>query len=248
MILGIIQARMGSTRLPGKALKKINGIPLLKYQIDRVADSGLMDKLVIATTDSDKDDEIVSVCRDNGIEYFRGSENDVLARFYECARRFKADVIVRLTADCPLSDPAIVDDVIDLYLKSGVDYAANTIPPQSSRYPDGTDVEVFSMNALERAYNSCDNPCDREHVTFYFWKYGNEFTTRQLDNKEDWSKFRFTVDYSEDFEVVEYILKELKRRNSFGHAAEVIEILNANDPVKMKNSKYFFGIGWGDKK
>jgi len=202
MIVAIIQARMGSTRLPGKVLKEVNGKSLLMYQIERVKISKLLDKIVVATSMSSKDDLISDFCKRNNIDCFRGSENNVLSRYYECAKEFQADIVVRLTADCPLSDPVVIDDVISLFQKEKVDYTANTAPPDTTRFPDGSDVEVFSIQALKRAFIECLNPHDREHVTFYFWQHDNNFKTIQMSQGVDWSKYRFTVDYPEDFEVV----------------------------------------------
>lgn len=244
MIVAIIQARMGSTRLPGKVLKKVDGLPLLKYQIERVKDSPLIEQLVIATTTLEEDDVIVEFCEQGHIEFFRGSEGDVLSRYYECAREYKADIIVRLTSDCPLSDPIVIDEVITLFMHKNADYAANTVPPETSMFPDGSDVEVFSMKALERAYMECTETRDREHVTFYFWKYNNGFKTVQLTQQRDWSKYRITVDYPEDFEVVKFLIKELKIKGVFGHLADIIEILDSNQEIKQKNAKYYFGTGW----
>lgn len=244
MIVAIIQARMGSKRLFGKVLKEVNGTPLLKYQVERVRKSQLLDNVVIATSNLDRDDEIESFCLNNKIECFRGSENDVLDRYYECAKKYRADVIVRLTADCPLIDPIIIDNIIYLYFEENIDFAANTVPPETSTFPDGSDVEVFSMEALERANREANDPKDREHVTFYFWKYNHGFKTVQLTQDQDWSRYRFTIDYPEDFDVIEFIINELLKNNSFGYLEDIIEILDSNPGIKEKNSQYYFGAGW----
>ena len=247
MIAAIIQARMGSTRLPGKVLKEVDGTPLLKYQIDRVKRSGLLDKIIVATTDRTEDDPIVRFCTDNDIDCFRGPLDDVLGRYYECAKRFKVDTIVRLTGDCPLSDPEIIDEVIELYRSSGGDYVANTVPPDTRKYPSGLDVEVFSFAALKRAQEEAVDTHDREHVTFYFWKYNNGFRTVQLKGSKDRSGYRLSVDYPEDLEVVRFVFSALKSRNVFGHAEEIFEILDKNPDIKKMNSQYYFGIGWNKK-
>ena len=235
---------MGSTRLPGKVLKEVDGIPLLGYQLKRMSKSKLIDKTIVATSTSDSDDVIVEFCKQNNVKYFRGSENDVLARYYECAKTYNADIIIRLTGDCPLSDPQVIDDTVRLYIDTKTDYAANTIPVETSKYPDGFDVEVFGMNSLERAYMEAKDPCDREHVTFYFWKHDNGFKAEQLDNIKDYSEYRLTVDYPEDFEVVEFVVKELSKRKCFGHLDEIIEIIKEKPEIKTRNSKYYSGIGW----
>lgn len=243
-VVVIIQARMGSTRLPGKVLKKVNGVQLLEIMMSRVSKSKLINKIIIATSILPNDEQIGEFCRKNGYECFRGSENDVLSRYYDCAKQYNADVIVRLTADCPLIDPEIIDKIITHYFDKNVDYAANTVPPDKSTFPDGSDVEVFSMTALERAYTDVIDPKDREHVTLHFWKYSNGFKIGQLTQKEDWSKYRITVDYPEDFEVVDFVIRELKNRSSFGHLDEIISIIDSNPKIKKKNEKYYFGIGW----
>lgn len=244
MVVAIIQARMGSTRLPGKVLLEADGSSLLEYQISRVQKSREIEKLIVATSTLPQDDPIEKLCNEKGILCFRGSENDVLARYYESAKQHQASTVVRLTADCPFSDPVIIDKTIQLFRKSGVDYAANTVPPESSMFPDGSDVEVFSMSALERAYLEAKDSSDREHVTFYLWKGDNGFRTAQLLNDHNWSQYRITVDYPEDLEVVRFIIKELHGRKSFGHIPEVIELLNLNPDMKAKNAQYYFGIGW----
>lgn len=245
MIVAIIQARMGATRLPGKVLKQVDGISLLQYQIARVKKSKKLDKIVVATTILEKDDSIVDLCHNNNITVFRGSENDVLDRYYQCAKEYNADVIVRLTADCPFIDPAIIDQTIELFLEKECDFAANTVPVETSKFPDGSDVEVFSMDSLERAHKECKDLHYREHVTFYFWKDDNGFKTYQLDYHSNYSKYRFTVDYPEDFEVVTDIDRILKEQKRFGYIDELVEIIDANPNIKNKNSQYYFGIGWG---
>ena len=235
---------MGASRLPGKVLKEVNGVPLLKFQIDRVATAETIDKVIVATTLAPQDRAIVDFCKANDIECFRGDENDVLLRYYGCAKHYGIKTIVRLTGDCPLIDPIIIDKTIRLLKKNNVDFAANTVPPDTSRFPDGSDVEVFSITALEKAYQECKNAHDRENVTFYFWKYDNGFKTAQLGYDEDYSKYRFTVDYPEDLEVIDFIVRELSARKQFGHLNELVEILDDNPRVKEQNSKYYFGIGW----
>ena len=244
MIVAIIQARMGSTRLPGKVLKKIDGKPMLAYQIERMQCSKLLDKIVIATSTLPQDNVIVDFCKLNVIDYFRGSEKDVLSRYYDCAITFKADIIVRITADCPLIDPEIIDKSIKTFLNEKVDYFANTVPVETSHFPDGSDVEIFTSNALKRANEECKNSNYREHVTFYFWKQDHGFKISQLRQKKNWSSYRLTVDYPEDLEVITYIIKTLKKRNQFGTLKEIINIVNSNLTIKQLNAQYSFGEGW----
>lgn len=246
--VAIIQARMSSSRLPGKVLRQVEGKPLIEYQIERVKKANLIDKIVIATTLSEADMCIYDFCKEVGVECFRGSENDVLDRYYKCAMQYGADVVIRLCADNPLVDPHTIDSVIQFYMESKVDYVSNGCPPETTTFPDGADLEVFSIEALARAHREATDRLDREHVTFYIWKYGNGFSTAQLQQELDWSKYRFTVDYPEDFEVVEYVIKELNKRGSFGHLAEIVEIIKSNPTIKKRNAHYYYGIGWEQEK
>jgi len=242
----IIQARMGSTRLPGKVLMKIGNTPLLKIMVDRVRQARQVAKIIVATSTSPLDDQIADFCNSNDIDSFRGSENDVLSRYYECSMLYNLDVVVRLTADCPLIDPLIIDQVISLFKESGADYAANTIPLKSNTYPDGSDVEVFSHSALTRAHTEVFDSKYREHVTFYFWKdQKSNFKTVQLLNHDDWSDFRFTIDYPEDYEVVKYLLSQLQGESAYGQLETIVKILENNPEVKKMNKEYYSGMGWG---
>jgi spore coat polysaccharide biosynthesis protein SpsF len=244
MIAAIIQARMGSTRLPVKVLMEVDGVTLLEYQIDRIKRSKKLNKIIVATSILEQDDKIADFCDSHDILCFRGSENDVLARYYDCAKQYRAETVVRLTADCPLIDPFVIDQTIALFQKEGADYCGNTVPPESSKFPDGSDVEVFSIQALTQAHYKATDHQDREHVTFFFWKYNHAFKTAQLSQEEDWSKYRFTVDYPEDFEVVRFLIMELKKQGIFGHLDDFIHLLDQNPEIKTKNSKFHFGIGW----
>ena len=244
MVCAIIQARMASTRLPGKVLREICGVPMLKYEVERVRASSLIDGVVVATSVNSADDRIADFCGKNDIECFRGPEEDVLARYYKCARVYGARTIVRLTADCPLIDPRVIDKVIAAYKEGNFDYVSNTIPPQTRKYADGNDVEVFSCAALEKVYSECTDKRDREHVTFHIWNYNNGFKTYQIDSDLDSSGYRMTVDYPEDLEVVEYVIKKIQERGIFGHLEEIIDIIDENSEIKDMNSQHAFGAGW----
>ena len=234
---------MGSTRLPGKVLMEVNDRPLLAYQLDRISKSKKLDKIVIATSILEKDDVIENFCKEYGVDCYRGSENDVMSRYYECAKKYNPDTVVRMTADCPLIDPEIIDKVVQKFEDDNVDYCANTVPPETSKFPDGSDIEVFSMQALERANSEIQYAHRREHVTFQFWQ-GQDYVSSQYTQDKDWSNYRITVDYPEDFEVVNYIFDELKAKSIFGSLAEIIKIIDNNQEIKEKNSQYFFGQGW----
>lgn len=243
MNIAIIQARMGSSRLPKKVLKNLNGKPMLKFMIERVRKSRLVDKIVIATTTRDIDNPIFNFCKKEEILCFRGSENDVLDRYYNAADYFKAKVVIRLTADCPLIDPNLIDETIKLFMLKKVDYAANAVPPEIKKYPDGSDVEVFSFDNLKKAWLKSTNLKEREHVTFYFWKSNNNFTTALLENKYDWGKYRITVDYEEDFILVNEIVKILNEKKLFGFTHEIIEIIDKYKLFNI-NSSFKWGANW----
>jgi spore coat polysaccharide biosynthesis protein SpsF len=243
MVIAIIQARMGSTRLPGKVLMEVDDRPLLAYQLDRILKSKKLDRVVVATSDLDKDDAIESFCKEYGVDCYRGSENDVMGRYYDCAILYNPNIVVRMTADCPLIDPDIIDKLVRKFEDDNIDYCANTVPPETSTFPDGSDVEVFSMNALKRANIEVKDKHRREHVTFQFWQDKN-YKSSQYSQEKDWSKYRITVDYPEDFEVVSYIFNKLKNKGICGSLKEIINIIDNNQKIKEINSKYFFGQGW----
>lgn len=243
MIIAIIQGRMGSKRLPGKVLIRVNDRPLLAYQLDRISKSKKLDRVVVATSTLDGDDVIESFCKDYGVECYRGSEDDVMSRYYECAKQYNPNAVVRITADCPLIDPEIIDKVVQQFEDNNVDYCGNTVPPETSKFPDGSDIEVFSMQALEKASTEVKDKHRREHVTFQFWQDIN-YTSSQYSQEKDWSKYRITVDYPEDFEVVSYIINELKNKCIDGSLSEIINIIDRNQKIKELNSKYSFGQGW----
>ncbi|MFH1645372.1 MAG: glycosyltransferase family protein, partial [Candidatus Omnitrophota bacterium] len=201
MVAAIIQARMSSTRLPGKVLMLINGKPMLMYMVERVLAALSIDKVIIITSTDSSDDPIAQLCEKNKFLLYRGSLEDVLERYYQAAVYYKVDTVVRLTADCPLLDPDMIDKVVAVYKEGKYDYVGNTIPPKWS-VPVGMDVEVFSFEKLAQLSREVKNRTDREHVTFYLWKNPDIFKIYRYENKEDLSRFRLTVDYKEDFELV----------------------------------------------
>ena len=174
-VIAIIQARMGSSRLPGKVLKTIKGRPMLWHVVKRVSSAELIDSVIIATSTKAKDDKIEEFSRSSRVKVYRGSENDVLDRYYKAAKEAGADVIVRITADCALICPEVIDKVVSEFLKSRCDYATNGLV---YTYPDGCDTEVFSLNALAKAWQECGDAAQREHVTPYIRNSG-KFKLRQ---------------------------------------------------------------------
>ena len=206
MIGCIIQARMGSSRLPGKVLMKSdNGTPLLYHVINQLRHCSKVKNLVIATTTNQEDDEIEKFADNNSVNVFRGSEKDVLDRYFQCAKKYSFSTIVRITSDCPLIDPQIVDKVIERFFSGNYDYATNTL---IRTFPIGTDAEVFSFSALETAWKNAQLPSEREHVTPHLRNKGN-FKTINVENDTNISNLRLTVDRIEDFELINEILNNL---------------------------------------
>jgi spore coat polysaccharide biosynthesis protein SpsF len=207
-IIAIIQARIGSTRLPGKVLKDLAGEPVLTRCIHRVQCAKLLHGVVIATTDQEEDDAIVDFCSQHGWPCFRGSEEDVLDRYYHAAIAYQADVVVRITSDCPLIEPEIVDRVVETFLECqpGLDYAANTLEPRT--YPRGLDTEVIGFDALDRAWHEDRNPAWREHVTPYIYRNPERFSLYSVSSEVDYSSLRWTVDTPEDLELVRRVYEQ----------------------------------------
>jgi len=245
-IVAIIQARMGSTRLPGKVLADIGGAPMLGRVVERTRRSRLVKKVVVATTHAAIDDSIVTFCAAEGVTAFRGHETDVLDRFYHAAKDQAADVIVRITADCPLIDPEIIDRVVTAYLSDGCDYASNTL---ICTYPDGLDTEVFSFAALETACRDARRATDREHVTPYL-RTSKRFRLRSVESDlgRTTRHLRWTVDEARDLEFVRAVYTRLGGKKIFGWL-DVLSLLDAEpflDRINsgfLRNEGYYHSIG-----
>ncbi|WP_243388200.1 cytidylyltransferase domain-containing protein [Bacillus kexueae] len=226
-VAAIIQARMGSTRLPGKVLKKVLNKTLLEYQIERVKRAKTIDEIIIATTTKESDNPIVELCEHLSVPYYRGSEEDVLSRYYEAATEFNVDVIVRLTSDCPIIDPNVIDKVVKHYNDNlgQFDYVSNTL---TRTYPRGMDTEVISYEVLERVYKEAKELVYREHVTAYIYHHPNQFKLCNVSYEKDESKHRWTVDTKEDFELIEKIISELYSENTYFNIEDVLMVVNKN--------------------
>jgi spore coat polysaccharide biosynthesis protein SpsF (cytidylyltransferase family) len=210
MICCIIQARTGSTRLPKKVIQKIdNNLTVLDYVINQVKCSKKIEKIVVATTDLIEDDVICQHLDLHKIEYFRGSSEDVLDRFYQCAKKKSAENIVRITADNPLIDPNIIDMIIQEYENNQYDLVTNTL---NRTFPYGTEVEVFSFESLEKAWKNAKKPSEREHVTPFIRNPSNKFILRNIKYEENISYLRYTVDKMEDLTLVKEIIKNISTR------------------------------------
>jgi glutamate-1-semialdehyde 2,1-aminomutase len=209
--LALIQARMGSTRFPGKVLKPLGDKSLIQFLIERLAQSQTIDKIMLVTSDSQRDDMLASHVESLGYDVFRGSESDVLDRYYHAAASCPSEIVIRITGDCPLIDPDLVDQVVTKLRKEQADYATNTLPPT---YPDGLDVEAFTLQTLKQTWVSATTEAEREHVTPYMRNSGH-FRIASIQNDSDQSEHRWTVDQIEDYEVIRNVLSALGNRADF---------------------------------
>ena len=219
---------MTSTRLPGKIMKEVMGKPLLEYQVERMKRVKSADEIVIATTWGDADRVIVDYCDRLPIRCFRGSEQDVLSRYYEAAKASLADVVVRLTSDCPLIDPSIVERVLEYYFDHSVeyDYVSNCL---IRTYPRGMDTEVFPMRVLEEGFREAADPQDREHVTAFFYRHDRRYRVSNVAYSRDCSRHRWTVDTEEDFLLIKQILEILYPKKPDFSMEDVLDLIE-RDP------------------
>lgn len=233
-ILAILQARVSSFRLPGKVLKPILGKPMLVRQIERVLQSRRVDQLIVATSTDPSDDDLESLCRQINVPCFRGSLNDVLDRFYQAAKIWQPQHVVRLTGDCPLIDPEIIDAVIDFCLAGSYDYVSNATQPT---FPDGLDSEVFRFSILEEAWKKSTLPSHREHVTPFIYQQPERFFIGHYRNTEDLSHLRWTVDEPEDFALVTKIYEALYPINPEFRMQDVLSLLRQRPELAAINQK-----------
>lgn len=218
----IVQARMASSRLPGKVLKPLAGKPMLGRLLDRLVHCTRLDAIVVATSTSVQDDAVAAYATEYGSEVFRGSEPDVLDRYYQAARKYDADPIVRITADCPLIDPQVVDLVVEAFFEQKVDHASNSF---CETYPDGQDTDVYSFKALERCWHEAPNgPC-REHIHAHMLKHPEAFSLYNVMNDEDLGNHCWSVDSPEDFGLVEAIFDLLGGDHIFS-MADILDCIN----------------------
>jgi spore coat polysaccharide biosynthesis protein SpsF len=221
-VVAIIQARMGSTRLPGKVMKDVGGETMLARVVWRARRAKLLDEVVVATTNKSADSPIVSECSKLGIPIFRGDEQDVLDRYYRSALANRAEAVVRITSDCPLVDPEIIDEVVHSFLKAKPDYASNTL---NHSYPRGLDTEVMSMASLERAWHESNKPYHRSHVTPYIYQNPDAFRLLSVKGQVDHSSHRWTVDTREDLNFVRTIYGRFNNQDTFGWQ-DVLKLLD----------------------
>lgn len=238
----IIQARMGSSRFPGKVLKKVdqNDLSILST-IKQIKNSKKIHNIIIATTTLSEDKKIINYLKKTKIdvEVFTGNPKNVLDRYYKCAKKFSCESIVRVTADCPLIDPKILDKGINIFNKGSLDYVTNTFP---RTYPDGNETEIFSFEALTRAWKNAKLPSEKEHVTPYFRNYPNKFKIKNFTFKKDISNLRWTVDYPEDLKLVKLLISKINHRPI--HLEHILEILKLEPKLIEINKGHFPNEGY----
>lgn len=230
-IVAIIQARMASTRLPGKVLLDIGGRTMLERVIMRTRFASLVDEVAVATTTAAGDDQLAAACEALGAPTVRGSQDDVLDRYHQAAAHFSADAIVRITSDCPLIDPSLIDEVVTAFLDERPDYASNIV---ERSYPRGLDTEVVSRAALERAWHEAAGPQYRAHVTPYVYLHPTEFRLVSVCARDDFSDHRWTVDTEIDLEVVRDIYAAAGNRDDLGWT-EALALAQARPDILTRN-------------
>lgn len=240
-----IQARLGSTRLPGKTLLKLEDKTVLQHVINRAERAKLVDEVIVVTTFNKPDQEIVKLCSQLGIRIFCGSEDDVLDRFYQAAKLIKPKNIIRITADCPMIDPKIIDLIIKEHLNGGYDYTTNTLGIET--YPDGEDVEIFTFESLQKAWENADLLSEREHVTPYIKKYPKKFKLHNVEYSKDLSKKRWTLDTQEDLNFIKKIFQAIYPENPNFSMEDVLDYLQ-KDGQYHESLNHHIGRNEGLKK
>lgn len=235
MNLAILQARLSSSRLPGKVLRPIVGQPMMALQIERLLRAKSINKLVVATSDNTEDDAIASLCQQLGVSCYQGNLDNVLDRFYQVVKQYNPDHIIRLTADCPLACPYVIDEVVNQHIKLGNSYTSNAI---EHHYLDGLDVEVMTREALIQAWQNSTTPLEKEHVTPYIIERPDLFKASKVKSNQEHSKHRWTVDYPQDFELVEFVYQTLYANNPQFSTEDVLTLLAKNPEIYELNQQY----------
>jgi len=233
-IVGIIQARTGSTRFPNKINKKIFGKTLLELYIDRVKTSKKLKNIVLATTTEKKDAKLKKITDKTKIEFFQGNEHDLIDRYYQCAKEFKADIIVRLTSDDAFVDPDIIDTAIDKMLKiPSLDFVTNHFTPT---YPEGLDIEVYKFSTLETLWKKAELSSDREHVFTYIFHHPSQFKILHFNQSKNYSYLRWTIDYECDYQMVKTVYKYLYKKNPIFKQMDIIKLLESHPEIMKINN------------
>ena len=244
-IVTVIQARTGSSRLPNKIFLPLAEKPLLIRMYERVSASKLSGTIVIATTKDRSDDKVEELCKEYNLNYFRGHPTDLLDRHYQATKVFNADAVVKIPSDCPLIDPLVIDKVLNYYLNNSdmFDYVSNLHP---ATYPDGNDVEIFSMSVMEDAWLNAKKDLEREHTTPYFWENPDKFRIGNVKWKTglDYSmSHRFTIDYEKDYNFIKSVYDELYPVNNIFTLQDILDLLDRKPEIKKLNEEYC-GVNW----
>ncbi len=244
-VIAIVQARMSSTRLPAKVLLDLYGKPIILRMLERLIKSKRCNNIIIATTINPIDNIISDLCIDSGLEFYRGHPTDLLDRHYHCAKKYKADLILKIPSDCPLIDPSLVDECIELIQSNNYDYASNI---HSHNFPDGQDVEAFSMDALEYSYKKANKEYQREHTTPYIYENKSLFKTIEMQSpyeEKSFYKYRLTLDYIEDYWLIRKVY------NSFNGNVftlkDIIKLLDSNNYIRNINSLHHSKAWYNNK-
>lgn len=232
-ISAIVQIRMGSTRLPGKTFLNLAGKPLIYHVINRLKSTKKVNELIIATTKNNEDDEIEIWCKNHEIKCFRGSENNVLKRYYDCAQKYNSDYIVRVTGDDPFKDYRIIDKAVEIITSNKYDFVCNNSP---ASYPEGLDVEVFTKDTLTKIYENVTSDEEKEHVTLYIHNNKSLFKTFNMENSEDLSNYRWTIDYEEDYIFTKKIYDKLYFKKNIFLTEDIYKILKENSSLLSINN------------
>jgi len=234
MTLAIVQARMGSQRLPGKVMRKIENRPTIDYLLERLEQANCIDKTVVAIPDNKDNDILYQYLQARGCEVFRGDEEDVLARYYYAALKYNPKAIVRITADCPLLDPKVIDEVIQFYLENNFDYVSNIHP---RTYPDGLDIEIFSFAALKKTWEVATLPEEREHVTPFIVNSG-KFMMGNVACDQSLGEERWTLDTEDDFKLISFIFKQFQHSRSCFLMDDILALRNRHPEIFQVNKGF----------
>ena len=233
MIVAILQARLSSNRLPQKVLMDLNGKPMLHHIVTRLRMCKEIDQIVVATSTDRSDDALAKWCRENQIDCFRGSLNNVLNRYFECAKKYSADTIIRITCDDPLKDSPLISRMIQEFAAQRPSLLTNNNPPS---FPEGLDIEIFDFKSIEQANSNAETEFEKEHVTQHFYKNQNRFKILNLENDRNLSGLRFTVDTQSDLDFAREVYKSLDKGDSIFWLDEILEFLKSNPKINQINS------------
>ena len=240
-VLAILQARTSSSRLPNKVLLPLHNAPMIIQQVKRLKRSKLIDKLIVATSVEASDLKLVELLKQHAVDYYQGSLDNVLDRFYQAAHLWKPEHIVRLTGDCPLTDPDIIDRVVEKHLQCNADYTSNVNPPT---FPDGLDIEIMTFSALKHSWENAQLKSDKEHVTPFIKKHPELFKIENYEASMDYSHMRWTVDEPEDFEFVKAVYSELYYKNKDFNYNDILQLIKKNKQIEKINNKFVRNEGY----